>query len=443
MLVFCAAADAKPHVHAKQTAAITPKKNPHHPAKAAAPPVPPHHATAKPAPPPPPTPPIEPLDMSHAVPVNQAGALPSTSDRYKQLQTEIQKSKPVVQSAAQKSRALQAQAKALRQKLIDTASRVQDLESEKATLDAAIAELVIEEHQMQIDFERDRVKVARLLAVLERLQHDMPPVIVLKADDALGATHGAMLLGASLPRIYGAAAALSRRLEALRHTRAELQQRRIDSARNAVQLSGARVQLDQLLAIKEREASAAESVYGDLQAQLDSIADEAADLGSLLAKVASLRSSAPAGQTVTIVGPSDSGAAAPLQRGSLRRPVVGRLVADTGAGTAANLSAGVTFEAQPGATVIAPADGRVLFAGRYHKTGQVLILETPGGYDLVLAGLDRIAARPGDQLLAGEPLGTMPQNGDGERLYFEVRQNGKGLSPLPWLEVDLRKAKRS
>jgi septal ring factor EnvC (AmiA/AmiB activator) len=436
-LVFCAAADAKPHADTKQTAAVAPKKKTHHTAKNAAAPAPSHHTAAKAAPPSQ----AEPLDMSHAVPVNQAGALPSTKDRYKQLQGEIQKNKPVVQSAQQKSRALQAEAQALRKKLIDTAARVQDLESEKGSLDAAIAELVIEERQMQGNFERDRVKVAKLLAVLERLQHDMPPVIVLKADDALGATHGAMLLGASLPRIYGAAATLSRRLEALRHTRAELQRRRIEGARNAVQLSAARVQLDQLLAIKEREARTAESVYSDLQSQLDTIADEAADLGSLLAKVASLRASAPTNQTVTIVGPS--GAASGFQRGSLRRPVVGHLIADSGPGAAGNISPGVTFATQPGATVVAPADGRVLFAGPYHKTGQVLILETPGGYDLVLAGLDRIAARPGDQLLAGEPLGTMPQNGDGERLYFEVRQNGKGLSPAPWLAVDLRKAKRS
>jgi septal ring factor EnvC (AmiA/AmiB activator) len=49
--------------------------------------------------------------------------------------------------------------------------------------------------------------------------------------------------------------------------------------------------------------------------------------------------------------------------------------------------------------------------------------------------------RPGDQLLAGEPLGTMPRIGG--RLYFEVRQNGKGVSPAPWLSGELRKAKRT
>jgi septal ring factor EnvC (AmiA/AmiB activator) len=69
-------------------------------------------------------------------------------------------------------------------------------------------------------------------------------------------------------------------------------------------------------------------------------------------------------------------------------------------------------------------------------------LESPGGYDLVLAGLERVAVRPNDQLLAGEPLGTMPRTQDA-RLYFELRQNGKGINPAPYLAVALRKAKKS
>ncbi len=383
------------------------------------------------------------IDMTHAVPLGQSGKLPSTSERYQSLQHEIQKNKPVVESAKQKSQTLAQQAAALKKKLIDTAARVQQLEAEKGSLDSAIAELVIEERQMQASFARDRIRVARLIAVLERLQHDMPPVIVLKADDALGATHGAMLLGASLPKIYGAAAALSRRLEALRKTRIELLDRRAESARNAVKLAGARVELDQLLAIKEREAQTAQSVYGDLQSQLDTIADEAKDLGSLLAKVASLRSAAPADQTMVVVGPSASDMPLVLGHGSLRRPVVGRIVEGTASGTGANMAPGVIFETQASASVVAPADARVLFAGRYHKSGEALILEMPGGYDLVLAGLDRVAVRAGDQLLAGEPVGMMPSTTNTARRYVEGRQNGKSLSPAPWREVDLRKAKKS
>ena len=379
------------------------------------------------------------------MPLDQSGKLPSTSDRYRNLQNQINRSKPVVESAKAKSQRLADEAARLRKKLIDTAARVQKLEREKGSLDSAIAELTIEERQMAVSFQRDRVKVGRLLAVLERLQHDMPPVIVLKADDALGATHGAMLLGASLPRIYEAAASLSRRLEALRKTRTELQHRRVESARNAVKLSAARTELDQLLAIKEREAKAAQSVYGDLQAQLDTISGEAADLGGLLARVATLRAAMPARQDVVVVGPQGGDQPFTLHRGSLRRPVVGRLL-DAADPRAANMSPGVTFLTAPGASVIAPADAQVLFAGRYHKTGEALILELPGGYDLVLAGMDRFAVRTGDQLLAGEPVGAMPPVTNG-RLYFEVRQNGKSFSPMPWLDSDLkpdlRKAKKS
>jgi septal ring factor EnvC (AmiA/AmiB activator) len=433
-LGICTGAQAKPR-HAEKPVAAALK---HHPAK-------PQEAPRQRPLEPQAAPLLDtPLDLSHAVPLDQSSKLPSTSDRYQNLQSQIRKNNPAVESAKAKSQRLADEAMRLRKKLVETAARVQQLETEKGSLDSAIAELTIEERQMEVSFQRDRVKVGRLLAVLERLQHDMPPVIVLKADDALGATHGAMLLGASLPRIYEAAASLSRRLEALRKTRSELRHRRAESAHNSVKLSKARAELDQLLAIKEREAQTAQSVYGDLQSQLDTIAGEAADLGSLLAKVALLRASVPESQNVVVVG-QQVPTSFKLGRGSLRRPVVGRLL-DASDPRAANMSPGVTFLTAPGASVVAPADSRVLFAGPYHKTGEALILEMPGGYDLVLAGMDRFAVRTGDQLLAGEPVGAMPV-GANRRLYFEVRQNGKSFSPAPWLDADLkpdlRKAKKS
>src|SRR5258706_6963147 len=106
-------------------------------------------------------------------------------------------------------------------------------------------------------FMHDRESVARLLVVLERVQHDVPPAIVLRPDDALGAARGAMLIGASLPSVYGEAAALERRIVLLQVTRLTLLTRRADSVRNAAQLSSARGDLNQLLASKEIAARAA------------------------------------------------------------------------------------------------------------------------------------------------------------------------------------------
>jgi septal ring factor EnvC (AmiA/AmiB activator) len=377
----------------------------------------------------------DPEDLSHALPANQAGALPSTADQYKHLKGDLTRGKPIVDSAKAHADQLKAEARALQQKLIATALRVQALEKQKIVLDAEIVRLATEDRRLSAGFAKDRIEVARLLAVIERLQHDTPPALALKPDDALGAARGAMLVGASLPDVYGKAAALARRIDALKANRAQLIARRTEGVRNAQQLAQARVELNQLLARKQMEASNADATYAVLRTRLDSIADQAANLETLLTKVAELR--ARPAQTAVVVVNAENGGSGPGR--NLLPPVVGTLLtgADAGHGP------GVTFRAPAGAQVVAPADCEVLFAGPYHKNGQVLILEVTAGYDLVLAGLDTTVVKPGDQVLAGEPVGAMPQMGQDGELYFELRQNGRAMSPASLLGSGPGKARRS
>jgi septal ring factor EnvC (AmiA/AmiB activator) len=386
---------------------------------------------------------VDPLpDLTGAVPLRDANKLPSTTDQYTALRQEIDQNKPAAETAKRKSDQLNGEAADLRKRLADTTARVQALEDEKGRIDAELARLGPEEQAMAATFVRDRAQVASLLAVLERLQSDMPPVLALKANDALSAARGAMVLGGTLPRIYQAAKELSQRLTALRAKQVELTQHRLASARVGVQLASARTELDQLLAIKSQEAQEATAQYGDLEARLDAAAEQADNLKSLLAKVAALRQR-PAGQGIIVVSALNTAGVSPLRRGAIVRPVEGSAIAGGVDGVGGARAPGLTFLSAPGAGVVAPGDGEVLFAGSYHKTGKVLILEMGGGYDLVLAGLERIDVRPGDELLAGEPVGAMPRIGAGTKLYFELRQNGKGVNPAPWMDVDLRKAKRS
>ncbi len=381
-------------------------------------------------------------DTSHAIPARDAMKLPSTKDQFDALKSRIVRERPAMLDARQKSDALKQEALALQRKLVATAARVQELEAEKAALDADIAVLAAQDRALSAGFARDRVAVARLLAVLERMQHDMPPALVLRPDDALGAARSAMLIGASVPKVYAEAAALARRIKLLQQTRARLVARRAQGVRNAAELRSARDQLDQLLATKQLEADAAAGRYGDLAGELEKAAVAAADLKALLEKVSALRK-APAQQAIMVVAAAKPAPGAVLQPRSLLVPVVGRQVAGGLEGVGGGRAPGLTFAAAPGARVIAPADSEVIFAGPYHKTGQVLILELSAGYDLVLAGLGRVDVRPNDEVLAGEPVGIMPSSGLGVRLYFELRQNGHGTNPAPWLAVELRKAQRS
>ncbi len=381
-------------------------------------------------------------DLSHALPAKDVLKGPSTTEQFNALKTQIIHDRPVVTEAKEKSDTLKAQAVELQRKLIATAARVVDLETEKIQLDADIVRLAAENERLSASFARDRVSVGRLLAILERLQHDMPPVLVLKPDDALGAARSAMLVGASLPNVYGQAASLARRIATLKKSREQLIQRRADGVRNAAKLAVARDQLDQLLAMKQTEADAAASRYGDLEGRLAKAAIAAADLKALLEKVAQLRAR-PGQNDIMVVAADTAGSGQVLRPRSLLMPVVGHQIPGGMEGVGGARAPGLTFSVEPGGRVIAPADSEVLFAGPYHKTGQVLILELTTGYDLVLAGLGRVDVRPRDEVLAGEPVGLMPKIGQDIRLYFELRQNGHGVNPAPWLAVELRKAQRS
>ena len=373
------------------------------------------------------------MDLSHALPGKALASLPSSTQQLKSLSSELNQGKPQLASAREKSESLAAEAAALRQKLIATAARIESLERQKVDADARIVRLAEENTRLSTGFANDRVAITKLLGVLERLQHDMPPALAMHPDDALGAVRGSMLIGASLPPVYARAASLSRRIEALKRTRQSLEQQQVQAADAAERLTVARGELDALLSQKEKEAADAAQSYGTLKNEMEKVARQAADFQALLARVKALREKAGQGtdQSVVIVTAEKTGPLGGLARNSLLEPVVG---------TPENGSSGLSYATQPGAQVIAPADGRVLYAGPYHKNGQVLILEITTGYDVVLAGLGRVTVKSNDQLLAGEPVGTMPPDPADDRLYFELRHGGHGQSPAPWLKLNLRPA---
>jgi len=376
-------------------------------------------------------------DMSKAVPLSQLLKQPSTAEQYNALKGEIAKDKPALEVARSSSETLARQAAALQQKLITSAARVEFLERENLRLAAEVVRLSAEYGRLAALFQRDRVGVSRLLAVIERLQHDVPPAMAVRPDDALAAARGAMLIGASLPRVYQQAADLSRRMALLQRTRTDLIARRAEALRNAAELGRAKIDLERLLALKRLEADSAITRYGVLKTKLDSIAAAAGNLQALLQKVAQLGAASQAQSVVTISGVTvNAGRKAPLMA-----PVAGVVRAGGVDGVGGSTAPGLTYATSSGGTVVAPSDGKILFAGSFAKVGHVLILQIAPGYHAVLAGLDRLDVRTGDDVLLGEPVGAMSKFDHEPRLYFELRQNGRGMNPAPFIGVVLRKVK--
>jgi septal ring factor EnvC (AmiA/AmiB activator) len=374
--------------------------------------------------------------MSKAVPLKQIlqQPQPSAVDQYRAVSGALAKGKPALDTARATSEDLARQTADLQKKLIDSAAKVEFLESETVRLDAEVKRLTADYARLSADFAKDRVSVTKLLALMERRQHDLPPAMAVRPDDALAAARGAMLLGAWLGPRYDEAAQLSRRIAALQQTRTDLMHRRAEAAATAQSLTSARGDLDRLLTIKRQEADVAATRYGVLKTNLDTLASQAVGLQALLKKVAALRAQ-PSQQ-------ADFTANAGSARPSLLAPVVGTYHSGGVDGVGGASAPGLTYVTLAGATVISPADGKIIFAGSFPKVGHVLILEIGAGYDAVLAGLDRLDVRSNDAVLAGEPVGAMPKFDHEPRLYFELRQkNGHGTSPAPFIAVALRKAR--
>lgn len=74
-----------------------------------------------------------------------------------------------------------------------------------------------------------------------------------------------------------------------------------------------------------------------------------------------------------------------------------------------------------------------LFCRTFPRLRQSDIIEHGQGYLSLLAGLEEVDCELGQMLLAGEPVGQMPESGDA-RLYVELRKDNHPVNPLTWIE---------
>jgi murein hydrolase activator len=127
--------------------------------------------------------------------------------------------------------------------------------------------------------------------------------------------------------------------------------------------------------------------------------------------------------------PGDGFAAA---RGRLVFPVAGR--ADVRAARREGTDGpGLEIHAPAGSPVRAVFAGHVAFADRYGPYGRIVILDHGAHYYTVSGNLDEIDVKIGQDVGAGERIGTVGDDGPGPMLYFEVRHGSQTVSPSAWL----------
>jgi len=94
---------------------------------------------------------------------------------------------------------------------------------------------------------------------------------------------------------------------------------------------------------------------------------------------------------------------------------------------------GLEIHATVGSTVRAVYAGRVAFADRYGPYGRIVILDHGDHYYTVSGDLDEVDVKIGQDVGAGERIGTVGDDGQGPMLYFEVRHGSQTIAPGAWL----------
>lgn len=96
------------------------------------------------------------------------------------------------------------------------------------------------------------------------------------------------------------------------------------------------------------------------------------------------------------------------------------------------VSKGIQIKTRNMAQVTSPFDGSVIFSGPFRGYGNLIIIDHGEGYMTLLAGLENMDCELGQMLLAGEPVGQMPDNSEA-KLYVELRRDNQPIDPLSWM----------
>jgi septal ring factor EnvC (AmiA/AmiB activator) len=366
------------------------------------------------------------------------------TERYQHAETTLNQARDNALKALAERDRLAGEELALQQTLVSNAANIQDLEQAAGETASELDRLNDEIVKAQNDLARDRGALVRVLAMMQRIRADQRAGLLVRPDDALRAWRAELQAGGAMKTLYSQSTEMGAQLKKLANLQAATAVRQAQARSEEKALQQARADVERLMEERRSQQVNLEGKAQELQKLAGEIGREAGGLKTLMDRIASLRAGgSDASPRIKTVGPGNSAPGA-LLRGSLHAPLPGRPVPGDPAGP--GLTPGVTgptglwFEASGNAETVAPADSEVVFAGPYQKLGQVLILELAGGYHLALAGLGHLDVHVGDLLLAGEPVGTLPQ-GKAAPLYMELRRNGKVVDPAPWVSADIGKAK--
>lgn len=330
------------------------------------------------------------------------------------------------------------------------AARIQQAE---AGIDAAEARIsLIDRQRAALDrrLSQRREPLVRLTAALQKLARRPLALSVLRPGSLRDTVYMRAMLEATIPEVRQRTAALrgeierGRRLEAgARQALASLQGSEDDLHQRRSRLTA--IESRQRLALRRASGAAARETdralaLAEEARDLDGLVERLDEAGSLRAELAALpgpilrpasphRSRVTPENTATPTVRAGTGMTGPA---GFQLPVTGRTLSGFGEqGEGGVRNNGLTIAPREAAQVVAPAAGRVAFAGPYRGYGTIVIVEHKRGWTSLVTGLARTDVSVGEDVVAGAPLGVAEV--ERPSVMLELRRNGTPVNPLNYV----------
>ncbi|MGF7148400.1 septal ring factor EnvC (AmiA/AmiB activator) [Sphingomonas zeicaulis] len=322
------------------------------------------------------------------------------------------------------------------------AARAQAAEADVAAADARIAIVATLQARQRTRLAAREAPIARLTAALQTMARRPPALALAQPGAAADLVHVRMLLGSLLPVVRQRTGGLRAEVAAGRRLRLAADRAAVDRRAGHARIAEEQRTLARLAdqhRLRSRMLATGAMLEQDRAMALGEKARDLVDLMRRIEEDALVRRRLEA-LPAPMPCPARPGAvplpaaapAASVAQGRLayRLPVVGRLVTGLGDLSAGGVrSRGLSFATRPGAQVVAPAAGHVVYAGRYRGFDGILIIDHGGGWMTLLANLATLRARVGDNLVAGAPVG---RGGGGQALVtVELRRDGAPVDIAP------------
>lgn len=315
-----------------------------------------------------------------------------------------------------------AEAERARDQAAAVAARIQQSEAE---LNAAQARLALVRAMQRAQARRlaeRHAPIVRLTAGLQAIARRPPMLALVEPGSITDAVHMRMVLASAIPVIAERTAGLRaelRRSRALRRD-AELAQRALVTSRQ--QLTERRAQLARLEAAKRiasRQYRDTAAVEADRAIAMGEDARDIVDLMQRMETASVVRTDLAAlpGPLLRPAQPGDALPGAPQDAAqgripggrapSYRLPVVGEVMAGLGEVSDNGVrSRGLTVRTTPGATVVAPAGGRIAYAGPFRDYANIVIIDHGAGWTSLITHMRRLSVSVGETVRPGDPLGV-------------------------------------